>query len=231
MWKKFVMLFLVGAPLLLSGYETTPVFVDYSQVYPSCGGRHPHWKTGVQAFNGAPEMASFFSYLKKVYSIDAAVETGTCLGNTTACLSALFDTVFTIEIDEQRCQKTAHDLKELSNVYCLLGNSGKVLEDILPGLQARTVLFYLDAHWDSYWPLRDELEQISKTHKDNCVVVIDDCKVPGRKDIPFDKYGEHECSYEYVKNQLAKVFTEYEVFYIIPKHNNSRAKLVVVPKR
>jgi len=91
-------------------------------------------------------------------------------------------------------------------------------------------LFYLDAHWEDYWPLRDEIIEIGKTHYDNCVIVIDDCKVPGRHDIPFDQYKGKECSFEYIQDLLRFVFSGYEIDYLIPANVQNRAKLVIMPK-
>ena len=120
-------------------------------------------------------------------------------------------------------------LKEFSNVECHLGSSQKVLSELLPFMKQERLLFYLDTHWGAHWPLLEELEEISKTHKDNCVIVIDDFKVPDRPDIPYDKYGSHECSLEYIKEKLAKLFSSYRVEFVIPKSVDSRAKVVLIP--
>lgn len=101
---------------------------------------------------------------------------------------------------------------------------------MLPEVKDRAVLFYLDAHREEHWPLLEEIQEIAKTHKDNCIIVIDDVKVPGKTKIPYDKYGVHECSYDYVKEELKQVFSDYSFHYIIPKSVASRAKLVVIPK-
>ena len=193
--------------------------------------RVPELMELTKAFNHAPELSPFFNYLKTKYKITTVVETGTYQGNTTALFSRLFDQVHTIEIAESVLQITKEALKSSSNIHFHLGSSEKVLTNLLPTIKGQPVLFYLDAHWADHWPLREELLEIAKTHKDNCIVVIDDIKVPFKKNYPHDFYGEHECSYEYVKDQLAQVFTNYTVHYVLPKHSNSRAKLVVLPKK
>jgi hypothetical protein len=112
-----------------------------------------------------------------------------------------------------------------------LGDSVSILHSLLPKLIGKPVLFYLDAHGNGAWPLLGEIAEIGKTHKDNCIIVIDDFKVPGRDDIPYDYYKGNECSYEYIKNQLDEVFTEYAFTYLIPKRLSSRAKFVALPKK
>lgn len=216
-------------PSLLFG--SIPEIIDYSRLTHSCHATSPTWGTGQLAFNGAPEVGTFLTYLKKTYNVPTAVETGTFLGNTTSYLSLLFDQVYTIEIVRDRYESTSAKLKNFSNVECLLGSSEVVFQDLLPILKNERVLFYLDAHWDDHWPLLDELREISKTHFDNCIIIVDDFKVPNRKDIPFDQYLENECSFNCIKDQLGQVFSDYEIHYIIPANIQSRAKFVAYPKK
>ncbi|MBS0652626.1 MAG: hypothetical protein JSR39_03775 [Verrucomicrobia bacterium] len=182
------------------------------------------------AFNGAPEISSFVSMLKNHYNIEAAIETGSLYGHTTAFLASIFNEVHTIEIEPSNYQITLNTLSIFPNAVCHFGSSSSVLTEILPTLESKSLLFYLDAHWQEYWPLLDELEAISKTHKDNCIIVIDDFKVPTRPDIGYDAYGEHECSFEYVKDKLGEIYSAYDFYYVLPKRVESKAKLVVLPK-
>jgi hypothetical protein len=199
----FKSLFLCCASLSFS----LPQTIDYSKLRPCCDAESEFWVTGQYAFNSAPEVGSFLTYLKALYQIDIAVETGTFKGNTTAYLALLFSEVYTIEVLGSTYQSSSNKLKIFPNVQCLLGSSDVVLKDLLPRLKGRPVLFYLDAHWNEWWPLREEIREIGKTHRDNCVIVIDDIKVPKRPDIVFD------------------------VHYVIPAKLNSRAKLVILPRR
>lgn len=187
------------------------------------------WSNGSYAFNYAPELTPYFASLVKQHYLDAAVETGTFRGGTTVVFSSLFDHVYTIEIHEPAHREAKERLKSYENVECLLGSSEKVLQNTLPKLAGQRVLFYLDAHWGEHWPLLEELDAISLTHKDNCIIVIDDFKVPGRSDIPYDSYGAAECSINYVRDHLNKIYTSYTAYYLIPLKTSSRAKLVCVP--
>lgn len=182
-------------------------------------------------FNSAPEIGDVIQVLASEFEIKSAVETGTFIGGTTDFLSACFEEVHTIEIIEDNMLKAQENLKENKNIQFHLGSSDSVLKSLLPSLEGKRTLFYLDAHWNEYWPLLDELEEIAKTHKDNCVIVIDDFKVPKRRDIPFDQYGKHKCSYKYIQEKLDSVFSTYDYYYLIPKDLGSRAKFVVFPKK
>jgi hypothetical protein len=180
-------------------------------------------------FNCAIEMSVFFQYLKNVLHIDTVFETGTLVGHTSRYFGSLFKTVHTVEISKEYYLKAKDFLSSFSNVNVHFGNSPDVLRQILPSLKDRSIVFYLDAHWEDYWPLLDELDEISKTHRDNCIIVIDDIMVPGRQDIKFDSYNGIGCSYEYVKSKLDLIFSLYSIHYLIPKDLQYRAKLVIKP--
>ena len=183
-----------------------------------------------RAFNEAPEMGLYLAGLAERFDVDTAFETGTSWGFTTIFLAHHFARVFTVEISKDTFPFSIRNLQPYSNVECHLGSSEKVLHQVLPTLAGKPVLFYLDAHWNEHWPLLEELKEISETHKNNCIIVIDDIKVPGRPDIPYDAYGKDECSYEYIHKELSQVFTEYTCFYLIPKKVPSRSKFVAYPK-
>ena len=211
-----------------------PKFIDFKQIefYPNrLISLRLSRQMGVSAFNHAPEIGTFLADLKDKYNIRIAVETGTLAGYTTAYLGRMFDMVYTIEIQKEFFLDARSKLKRLPNITCHLGNSPDVLSRILPDLSDEPILFYLDAHDGSmYWPLLDELTEISKTHKDNCIVVIDDFKVPGRPDIPYDRWLDQDLCLEYIENHLDKIFTNYTLYYLIPSDVKSRAKLVVIPQ-
>lgn len=185
---------------------------------------------GFSAFNSAPEVGVVLNQLKQQYGIETVVETGTHMGYTTAYFASSFKRVHTIEINAETYNKAKRNLDCFPNVTCHLGGSEVILQELLPSLEGEMVLFYLDAHWQKFWPLRDELKEIAQTHRDNCIIVIDDFKVPTRKDVPYDKYGSHECSFDYVKDLLDEIFTDYSYHFLVPYNVASRAKLIVLPK-
>lgn len=211
-----------------------PPLIDFHRSLPTWDST-PYNRTLDQpealAFNTAPEIGAFIEYLVKEFSIETIVETGTYKGFTTAFFSSIGKEVHTIEVVEEIYQETKTALQDRSNITFHLGSSDIIMKNLLPKLESKPVLFYLDAHWYDNWPLREELEEISKTHHDNCVIVIDDFKVPGRKDIPYDKYKKNECSVDYIYEKLQKVFSDYAIHFVIPKNLQCRAKFVAYPKK
>jgi hypothetical protein len=226
-------------------FRKIPLFEDalLYEESDSWGGRlaKTAHELGHIAFNDAPEIGAFLTLLKKRYELEAVVETGTFLGSTALFFSNTFDEVYTIEASEKHYSDAKERLKNHSNIQCCLGSSEKVLGEILPSLKGKRLLFYLDAHvyhveaekgGYSYWPLLDEIEAISKTHKDDCIIVIDDCMVPNT-DIHgcLDKNGMNELSHELIREKLSQVFTGYTFHYLIPKNVQRAAKFVAIPKK
>jgi predicted O-methyltransferase YrrM len=236
MFRGFIVFLLCNSFPLFGNSPHSFQFIDLGNLsaeqnkYFEYAGLYSLKNTFHAEFNGAPEIGDFIQILKSEHQIDVAIETGTFLGETTLFFSACFDEVHTIEISNDYYQIATESLKYCPNVHCHFGSSEKVLHEILPDLKEKKVLFYLDAHWNEYWPLLKELEEISQTHRDHCIIVIDDFKVPGRRDIDYDHYGSNECSYFYIKQKLNQIYTKYDYYYLIPKNLSSRAKFVAIPK-
>lgn len=184
-------------------------------------------------FNGAIELCPYFSYLKDTFHLNAVVETGTGVGDTTSFFAFLFDTVHSMENDVEVFQKACYNLRSELNAIVYFGNSYDILRQILPSVKEERVLYYLDAYSESSsrWSLLEELELISSTHKDNCIVVINNVKVPGRKDIPYRTFNGQECSFDYFKKPLDKIFSSYIAYYVIPQSLSAGAKFVAIPRK
>ncbi len=160
-------------------------------------------------FEGAVEFCAYFNYLKNAFCLDTVIEIGTSSGGTTEFFRAVFD-------------KT-HKIEE--------GYAPSVLRKILPSQKKNRILLYLSPDTDGRWPLFQELEAISATHHDNCILVIDQIKVPDRDDIPYATFLGIECSYASIKECLDKIYSSYYYYYVIPKSLGAHAKCVVIPRR
>jgi len=234
MLKHATKLALILGPLTLFGAnQQLPQFIDFgSQEFATNFYDRQYFPEFVTScpFNCASEMSTFFTYIEEEYNIRTVIETGTFKANTTVFFASTFDTVHTVEVNPEFYAESKQTLQQFPNVQCHLGSSPIILRKILPSLANERVLFYLDAHWYTDWPLLDELREIRRTHKNNCIIVIDDFKVPGRNDIPYDTHMGNDYSFEYVQKHLHRIFNEYTVHYLIPKDVNARAKFVAIPK-
>jgi hypothetical protein len=74
------------------------------------------------------------------------VETGTCLGYSTARIAQVFPTVYTIELNPELHRAAQHKFGNDPNIVCIEGESSEELGKLLPTL-ASPAVFYLDAHW------------------------------------------------------------------------------------
>jgi hypothetical protein len=78
------------------------------------------------------------------YGLRLFIETGTCLGATTAAVADMFERCWTIELSEELHRKACQKFKG-TNVECRQGDSGALMSQIVAGL-SQPALFWLDAH-------------------------------------------------------------------------------------
>lgn len=111
------------------------------------------------------------------------VETGTLFGDMVADLYPNFEYVYSVELQEGFYRSAVDRFKDVENVIIFQGDSGRVLDDIVPTLEGPT-LFFLDAHFcggnsatgDTETPVLAELKAILSQPILNGVIVIDDLK-------------------------------------------------------
>ena len=118
--------------------------------------------------------------LINILNIKQFVETGTFLGRTTECIAKNFPhmSIKTVELNQDVFSKTKERLKSYENIEFYLGSSDKFLSSF--SQNNLPTLFYLDAHWNNYNPLRDEIKNIEKNSIGKEIIVIDDFYVPNR---------------------------------------------------
>ncbi len=150
-----------------------------------------------EAFGKDRYLEEEFKKLIEEHKIKNIVETGTFMGDTTKEFSKMVNNVYTIESNNDFYLSSKKNLNDCANIKMFLGSSPDVLREILPTLKGHT-LFFLDAHWESYLPLLDELNEISRVDSlSKSVIVIHDFYVPN-KDFGFDSY--------YIFNSNAEFF-------------------------
>ncbi|MBK9249578.1 MAG: hypothetical protein IPM69_16045 [Ignavibacteria bacterium] len=112
------------------------------------------------------------------------VETGTYLGNTIWALKENFVKLYSIELSPELWKNAVKRFAQYSHITILHGDSGKVLFDVVPRLQERTV-FWLDGHYswgitaqgEKNCPIFEELEAIFKNNSLLHVMLIDDARL------------------------------------------------------
>lgn len=160
------------------------------------------------SFNCDREEEKSVKSLIKKFNIQCCIETGTYTGCTTEWFSKLVEQVYTVEIDEKLYNNALQKFKNINNIKITKANSKNWLKTLLPTIKDKYkyVLFYLDAHWEKYWPLIDELKIISEHYNNDngFIIVIDDFKVPNRN-FQFDKYKEQPNNIDFIKDSMNKL--------------------------
>jgi len=133
--------------------------------------------------------------------IRLVIETGINAGRSTVAFAQLAERVIGLDISasciahaEQQVQRAG-----AQNVALVQGSSPALLDAVLPGLG--DALYFLDAHWGAYWPLRDEIACIAKHKPGKGVIVIHDFKVEGTG-LSCDQYGGRVLCAEYLADVL-----------------------------
>lgn len=121
------------------------------------------------------------------------IETGTNHGDTSMLASTMFSQIETIEINSKYYNQNIEKYKNISNINFHLGDSAKILKNIIQTLN-NNALFFLDAHGryangevgDTDVPLNEEILEISNNFKHEAVIIVDDFRLFGSKKINHD---------------------------------------------
>jgi hypothetical protein len=117
------------------------------------------------------------------------VETGTYRGTTTRWLAQFGLPVVTAEISPRYAAFSRARLRNEPNVELRLRDSVTVLTEMSRNVGcAAPMFFYLDAHWRTHLPLKEELDIIGCSFP-KAIVMIDDFQVPGDSGYGYDDYG------------------------------------------
>lgn len=82
----------------------------------------------------------------KRYGLSTLIETGTYKGDMVMAQIHNFETIYSIEVSPELCEKAKARFKPYPHVTILQGDSGKVLHEIVPKLD-KPALFWLDGHY------------------------------------------------------------------------------------
>ena len=133
-----------------------------------------------------PNMTPYFYNLTKTTKTNQYIETGTYLGDGIKCVLNNYEKIHSIELSAKWYDHNVEQFKHFGHVNMYLGNSKKILPEILDNIHEPITIF-LDAHYsggttafgDEEVPLLFELE-ILKNRKYNDIIIIDDCRLLGR---------------------------------------------------
>ena len=163
---------------------------------------------------------SNISQTDKKYDLKILVETGTYRGDMVYAQLKNFETIYSIELDKSLWEKAVIRFENCKNVQILNGDSGKVLSQVVPKLDAQT-LFWLDGHYSGGITAKGELncpifEELSNIFNSSLYhyIIIDDARLfIGLEDYPTI---EELKRYVIEKKQNASLFVLDDLIFIQP---------------
>jgi predicted O-methyltransferase YrrM len=178
-----------------------------------------------------PELLEWTIELSKKFNTNVFLETGTYHGGTAKIISEYFDKVITIESNADYYNTAVDILKDIKNCECYLGSSPDIMNNILKDGD-QSVFFFLDAHWENYWPILDELKIIQQKNI-TPVIAIHDFFVPDENDnakFGFDHYQSQPLDFKYIEPYITNIYNNgYEIRYSTTSTTNSGV-IYIYPK-
>lgn len=164
----------------------------------------------------------------RAWGLTTVVETGIDWGGSTRFFAQMVPRVIGIDNDPKRIAAFQTEMAEdgLQGISLVMQNSPDALRLLTAdGVDASRTLFFLDAHWFAYWPLRDEIQAIPRGQG---VLVMHDARVPNCPNLGVDSYGGHELNYAYVQDVLTDWSPNHTVAYNDDRAEGSRRGVMVV---
>jgi predicted O-methyltransferase YrrM len=152
------------------------------------------WKDEPQKYlNGQYKRQDIFLEIISKFQVTEVIETGTFIGRTTGYFAKYLPNavIKTCELSPQYHQLAKKRLINFNNIEFVCSDSRKFLSNLskIEKLDNNTISFiYLDAHWHSDLPLKEELEILSQIRR-NAIIMIDDFQVLGDSGYNYDDYG------------------------------------------
>lgn len=123
--------------------------------------------------------------LSRCLPFDVFVETGTFCGETIEIVSDYFKHIYSIELSKHYFDIAQEKFAQSSHVTLYNDDAVSALQALVPQLQDRAVVYWLDAHWcvadatagqTSQCPLLQELSTIHQLNEES-MIIIDDARL------------------------------------------------------
>lgn len=176
-----------------------------------------------------PNLSSYFYNFTNLKKSNHYIETGTYLGHGIKNVLNNYDSIHSIELSDNWYNFNVEKLKNCSNVKMYLGDSKKILPEILKNINEPMTIF-LDAHYsggrtsfgDEEVPLLFELE-ILKNRTYNDIIIINDCRLLGKSGqleiSPWDPIY-HTMNYDWTDITENKIKSLMKNDYVLLKNDN-----------
>jgi len=188
-------------------------------------------------FNGDQILTRTVDFLLIEYPVKQFVETGTYLGHTCRYIASHhpYLPITTVESNPDFYNASQIVLQKYSNVKSILGDSAMSVSKLAKAGIDGIPLFFLDAHWNGYLPLPDEIQCIGN-YLNDAIMVIHDFQVPG-KDYGFDVCKGQSIGIEMFSANIDKdkryqiyfpCYTYEQAYGVLPKSNQQLRGYAIV---
>lgn len=157
-------------------------------------------------FNWQSGRKRIFTELLEACQFQVIVETGTWIGNTTGYMAEVSQLpILSTEVDRRFHSLARMRLADVQNASLFNRDSREFIGELSTrsDLADARIFFYLDAHWYSDLPLREEIDIIARHWKD-AMIMVDDFQVPGDEGYGYDDYGDGKAlTLDYLRPSIA----------------------------
>ncbi len=163
-------------------------------------------KTEDNAFNRDIFLVKKFLAIKDQYSLDTVIETGTFKGSTTSWFCENFDNVYSVECNREYYEESKKNLERFKNLTLNLEESPNFLSKVLPKIDDKKTIIFLDAHWYTN-PVLAELQNIKRSGK-KPIIAIHDFMVPDHPEFGYDVYPNQGIVYnwEWIEKYIENIY-------------------------
>jgi hypothetical protein len=162
-----------------------------------------------------PNLTNTFYKLTGTNKTRHYIETGIYQGDGLKNILSSYEFIHAIELSEKWVEFNREQFKAHQNIFIHQGDSKKILPSVLKDIDSPVTIF-LDAHYSGAYtamgeeetPLLNEL-QILKSRPNDDIIIIDDCRLIGRKGLAGRKpddpiYPRMEFDWTNISNSIIK---------------------------
>jgi len=176
----------------------------------------------------------------KLFNVNKFIETGIHHGETLGAavdwFSELYEdfkrkdnsgryAIYEVDSVKEYCDAASEKYSKINNIVIAHDSSEKYLKRLIDENTFHEddhCMFYLDAHWYDYWPLRDEMKEILRLKR--AIILIDDFYVPG-KPFDYDSYQGARLDLNYIRDLISG--RSHDIYYTAIGNRDNRGMAII----
>ena len=133
--------------------------------------------------------------------------------------------IYEVDSVKEYCDAASEKYAKMNNIVIANDSSEKYLKRLIDENTFHEddhCMFYLDAHWYDYWPLRDEMKEILRLKR--AIILIDDFYVPG-KPFDYDSYQGARLDLNYIRDLISG--RSHDIYYTAIGNRDNRGMAII----